>query len=124
MVLDCRGGQGNGRGHPQGERDGCQVRLGGSHYGGNVGIGRAYSTSVVSQVNNIPYLYAFLRKFEEQLLDTVIIGTILVYDQMDIILFDVGSTFSYGFIKFTLDQDKVFDMLDSPVYVSTLLEIL
>lgn len=38
---------------------------------------------------------------------------------MATILFDWGSTFSYVYSKFALDLDKVCDMLDSPVYVST-----
>lgn len=38
---------------------------------------------------------------------------------MDTILFDLGSTYSYVSIKFSLRLDLIFDILNYHVYVST-----
>lgn len=51
--------------------------------------------------------------------DLVITSTILVYDHLASILFDLGSIFSYVFVKFVLDLDLICNMLDVPIYVST-----
>lgn len=37
------------------------------------------------------------------------------------VLFDPSSTYLYVFVKFALGLDMVYDMLDSHVYVSTLI---
>lgn len=50
----------------------------------------------------------------------IIIGNIIVCDWMAMVLFDPGSTYSYMSIKFSLGLDLVSDMLDSYVYISTL----
>lgn len=54
-------------------------------------------------------------------LDTIIVGTILVYDQMDFILFYLGSSYSYVSIRFALVLILFFYVLESQVYVSTLI---
>lgn len=51
--------------------------------------------------------------------DVSIIGTILISDLMATILSDLGSTYSYVSIKFSLGLDMACDMLDFPLYVST-----
>lgn len=52
----------------------------------------------------------------------MILGTIFVCHQIAIILFDQGSIYYYVLGIFFLDFDVIRDMLDAPIYVSTLLE--
>lgn len=40
---------------------------------------------------------------------------------MDTILFNLGSTYSYVYVKFTLGLDMVCDMVEIPVYVTILI---
>lgn len=49
----------------------------------------------------------------------VIIGTILVCDQMYFVLFGLGSTYSYISIKFALGINLGCDVLDSPMHSLT-----
>lgn len=58
-------------------------------------------------------------KIEAEVFNTIITSTILVYDRMGSILFDLGFTYSNISIRFDLGHDPVCDMLDFPIYIST-----
>ena len=51
--------------------------------------------------------------------NTVIISTILIYDRVDNVLFDPGSTYSYASVSFASKSDMVCDVLDVPIHAST-----
>ena len=50
----------------------------------------------------------------------MITGTILIYDWMSNVLFDMVSTYSCLFVIFAYDFERMCDFLDAPIHVSTL----
>lgn len=75
---------------------------------------------MVAKIDDKAHYYTFLVKLMNEALYAIIIGNIIVCDWMAMVLFDPGSTYSYMSIKFSLGLDLVSDMLDSYVYISTL----
>ncbi len=59
---------------------------------------------VVHQDDRVQW-YAFPCKTEVDTSDAVITGTILVCDRMAIVLFDLGSTYSYVSVRFASEFD-------------------
>ncbi|WMV30758.1 hypothetical protein MTR67_024143 [Solanum verrucosum] len=59
--------------------------------------------------------YSFFTILEAKM----ITGTILVYDRMGNVLFDMGSTYSYVSVRFASEFDMICDVLDAPICVST-----
>lgn len=61
----------------------------------------------------------FIGKSHDDASNAIVISKILVCDRMDMVLFCLGSTNLYVFVKFAFGLDMVCDMLESYVYVSS-----
>ena len=83
----------------------------------------AQPTREVAQIDNIAYYYAFQGISKVEAPDIVFTGTILICDRMASVLFDPKSTFSYASVKFALGWDLNCEMLDLPIYLSTLVGV-
>lgn len=49
----------------------------------------------------------------------MIIGTIVFFDHMDFLFFDLGSNFSFMLIKFAIDREVDYKYHDASMYGST-----
>lgn len=66
-------------------------------------------------MDDIAQCYAFPCKNEENS-DAMIQCTILVYNLMVNLLFDLSSTYSYVSMRFAYDLEILHDILDDPIY--------
>ena len=82
----------------------------------NVGRGAVQPGGVVARQDDKARFYAFSGRTEDDVSSAVITGTILICDQMAIVLFD---TYSYVSVQFTLGVEVNCDMLDVLIHVST-----
>ena len=64
-------------------------------------------------------MLCFPGKNEVEASDAVIRGTILICDRIANVLFDLGSTYSYVSVRFALEFDMIFDVVDAVIRVST-----
>lgn len=64
-----------------------------------------------------PYVMFFEKK-QEEASDAAITGTILVYDRMNNILYYLGSSYSYVYMRFSSKFKTMCDVLDAPIHVS------
>lgn len=64
-------------------------------------------------------MLCFSSKIEVEASNAVITNTILIYDQMANVLFDLGSSYSYVCVRFTSSFDMIFDILDDLFHIST-----
>lgn len=76
----------------------------------------------VAHINSRSHCYAFKGKIIDEVSNAIITCTILVFDQMDHTLFDIGYTYSYLSVRIFLGLDLICDILDSIIYDSTLVE--
>lgn len=67
--------------------------------------------------------YAFLGRHKVEASDAMVICTILIYDCIIVVLFNLGSIFSYISIRFSFGFDMVCEMLDTYMYMSTLVGV-
>ena len=71
------------------------------------------------QANDKAHYYTFPGRSKAETSDVLIIGTLLVCDCMDSVLFDAGSTISYVSSSFCTSLELYCDLLDIPIRVST-----
>ena len=71
------------------------------------------------QAGDRAHCYAFPGRSEAETSDAVTTCNFSVYDCMDSVLFDPGSTFSYVSSSFATGLDLHCDLLDMPIRVST-----
>lgn len=64
--------------------------------------------------------YAFLGKTSTESSNMVTTNVISICYQMVYVLFDLGSIYSYVYVQFVMGVNLVFDILDYPIYVPTL----
>lgn len=96
MFLLHRGRSGNGKVHPHGERGNNQRGHGGNKGISNAVKGRAHTTKEVSQHDNRTYYYFFPNNTKAEAYYAIIN------------------------VRFALSLHLVYDVLDSPLYISTL----
>lgn len=73
----------------------------------------------ISNQHNRGKFYAFPDIAEAYTFDVGIPCTVLVFDRVDIILFDLSYTYSYVLVPFTSRIHLIFNVLDAPIYVPT-----
>lgn len=85
-------------------------------------IRKGWSTTAreVGQLDDSTHHYAIPGKTKVVVSDIVIMGIVLLYDQIAYVLFDLGSIYSYVSIRFTLGLNLFCDVLKSLMYTSTL----
>lgn len=74
-----------------------------------------------SQGGEWAQLYAVLARPALEASNVVITGTIIFCDHMTFVLSNSGSDFSYVCVKFSFGWDLDCELLDTPMYMSTLL---
>ncbi|WMV09491.1 hypothetical protein MTR67_002876 [Solanum verrucosum] len=81
--------------------------------------GTAQTGREVAHQDDRAQCYAFRGKSEAECSNAVITCTILVCDRMSIVLFDLGSIYSYVFVQFAFGFDMICYVLNAPIHVST-----
>ena len=111
-AITNMGNGNNGKERPQRGQRGNQRGRGGR---GNSQPGRK-----VARVDDRNQYYAFPDNNKAKAYDAVVIGTILVFDQITNVLFDSGSTYSQVYVKFASYFEMMCNILDHQIRVSIL----